>query len=475
MPSGGGTSVQTVMSGIGATRRGAVRRNWTRGVAVAIAAIVVASAAASPAAAARHRRVIYETRSGPEFEAIVLDAATGRVLRAANPDVTTHPASLTKMMTLYLTFEALNQGRLTLNMMLPVSAEASSRAPTKLGLEPGETVSVHDLMLGLVTRSANDAASVLAEALGGGSEAAFVQQMNQKARQLGMTHTYYRNPSGLPDPEQITTARDMARIAMALYHDFPREYRYFATREFVFRGDVIKTHNHLLEWYQGADGIKTGYIHASGFNLAASAVRNGQRLIGIIMGGSSARSRDDTMANLLDQGFADLGTPAAAAPAIAAAPQRAPDPTPAPAAAPTPVPARAIAQLQPGQGDAELPREKPGALTVAKAVLRHLSPVSRAEASTATQDRFGDSWGIQLGAFRSEAAAEHAARHAASLPAAHGKQQQIVPPMTGEKAPLYRARLFPFTSKAAQSACTELRKKRLECTVVRPSAHLASR
>src|SRR5277367_1621068 len=174
------------------------------------------------------------------------------------------PASLTKMMTLYLTFEALNSGRLGLDQYLPVSSEAASKSPTKLHLVPGDSVQVHDLILGIVTKSANDAAAVLAEGLGG-SEPAFADRMTAKARQLGMTNTIYRNASGLPDPEQRTTARDVVQLALALYHDFPREYRYFATRQFFFRGRVILTHNHLLDWYEGADGIKTGYIGASGF------------------------------------------------------------------------------------------------------------------------------------------------------------------------------------------------------------------
>ena len=139
------------------------------------------------------------------------------------------------------------------------------------------------------------------------SEAVFAERMTAKARQLGMAQTVYRNASGLPDPDQRTTARDTARLALALYQHFPREYRYFATREFEFRGEIVKTHNHLLEWYDGADGIKTGFVHASGFNLAASAVRNGRRLIAVIMGGNSARGRDEIMGDLLDKGFADIG------------------------------------------------------------------------------------------------------------------------------------------------------------------------
>src|SRR5207247_7487488 len=172
-----------------------------------------------------------------------------------------------------------------------------------------------------VTQSANDAASALAEGLAG-SEANFVNYMNWKARQLGMQQTWYRNASGLPDPAQRTTARDVARLALALYHQFPREDRYFATREFCFRGETVHSHNHLLDWYDGADGIKTGYVNASGFNLAASAVRDGRRLIGVIMGGRSWHSRDKQMASLLDQGFAVLaaGRPVPqAAPLVAGA------------------------------------------------------------------------------------------------------------------------------------------------------------
>jgi len=242
----------------------------------------------------------------PVYEAILLDVQTGQVLSELNGDVSTPPASLTKMMTLYLTFEALKQGRLRLDQTLPVSDYAASRAPSKLGLKPGEAVSVQDLILGVVTKSANDAAVVLAEALGG-SEAAFAQEMNSRARQLGMNSTVYYNASGLPDPNQHTSARDIARLSLALYQEFPEECRFFSTRLFVFRGQQLRNHNHLLESYPGLDGIKTGFVDASGFDLAASAVRDGRRLIGVVMGGHSAASRDRQMAALLDQGFADIG------------------------------------------------------------------------------------------------------------------------------------------------------------------------
>jgi D-alanyl-D-alanine carboxypeptidase len=366
------------------------------------------------------------------------------------------------MMTLYLTFEALNAGKLRLDQYLPVSTEAASKSPTKLHLVPGDSVQIQDLILGVVTKSANDAAAVLAEGMAG-SEAAFAERMTLKARQLGMSSTVYRNASGLPDTEQRTTARDVVQLALALYHDFPREYRYFATRQFYFRGKIIATHNHLLEWYEGADGIKTGYIGASGFNLAASAVRNGHRLIGVVMGGRSAGSRDREMAALLDEGFAEVG-----AGSIAVA--RREEPT-------TPVP-QVVAetdQLAPAR-----PREKLGQFTkAARKLAAHLSPVAKAEAAPMTHQLRAESaterWSIQLGAFRVETAAEQAARTAANLPVARGKPLQIVQPSKAGKDHLYRARLLNFTPQEAQGACAALHKKRIECSVVPPTVKVAAR
>jgi D-alanyl-D-alanine carboxypeptidase len=419
----------------------------------------------------------------PVYEAIVLDAQTGQVLRELNPDVSTQPASLTKMMTLYLTFEALNQGRLRLDQYLRVSDYAATRAPSKLGLVPGESVTVHDVILGIVTKSANDAAVVLAEALGG-SEGAFAQQMTWKARQLGMNSTVYYNANGLPDPNQRTTARDIARLALALYHQFPREYRYFSTRAFVFRGQEMRNHNHMMEWYPGLDGIKTGYVNASGFNLAASAVRDGHRLIGVVMGGQSAGWRDRQMAALLDQGFADIGNgQASSRPVMASvqpsasshsaqpqAPVYATSPSAAPAAAtaapqqsnPAPVMASA-----PPQGDTATVAGRSGMIDNA---LRHLSPVGRAEAATAARETAGEDWSIQLGAFRAESAAEQAIRHATSVTAVRGKPREVLAPAKGESNRLYRALLTHFSQKGAQAACGELHKKGIACTVVRSGA-----
>jgi D-alanyl-D-alanine carboxypeptidase len=423
-------------------------------------------------AAARHGHGAIGTaaETAPVFEWILLDAETGQVLSEQNADVLTYPASLTKMMTLYLTFEALNQGRIRLDQPFHVSEEAASRAPSKLALVPGDSVPVRDLILGIVTKSANDAASVLAEGLAG-SEANFAQYMNGKARQLGMQHTWYRNASGLPDPDQRTTARDVARLALALYHQFPREYRYFSTREFDFRGEVVHSHNHLLDWYQGADGIKTGYVNASGFNLAASAVRDGRRQIGVIMGGRTWRSRDEQMASLLDQGFAVL---AAARPAQ---PRNAPQVTVASAAV-TAAPAAAPSAPASVTADAGA-HQRPGYFgNAAAAALRHLSPVAKAEASPLVHEAQGGGadWAIQLGAFRGEVAAEEATRHVAGLVIARGKPPQILAPSKHDSSRLYRARLLHFTAKGAQAACAELHKRALACSVVPPGGEkVASR
>lgn len=237
------------------------------------------------------------------YASLVVDGQTGKVLNEVNADEENHPASLTKMMTLYLAFEALRDGRLHWNDMLPVSRNAANKSPTKLALRPGQRVSVRDCVLGMIVVSANDAATVVGEALAGGSESAFARMMTEKAHELGMSRTVFRNASGLPDPHQVSTARDMARLGMALHHDFPENYPLFATRSFVFEGQERVGHNHLMYRYPGMDGMKTGFTNASGSNLVSSAVHDGRRLFGVVFGGRSAAARDQLMAKLLDNAF----------------------------------------------------------------------------------------------------------------------------------------------------------------------------
>jgi D-alanyl-D-alanine carboxypeptidase len=386
----------------------------------------------------------YAAAAEAKYAAIVIDAETGAVLHETNADAQTYPASLTKMMTLYLVFEALESGKIKLDQQLPISLHAASRAPSKLGLVAGETIAVRDLILGLVTKSANDAASVAAEALGG-TEPAFAEKMTEKAHKLGMTNTVFHNASGLPDPKQHTTARDLSKLARALYRDFPKEYRYFATSQFTYNGRSFANHNHLMSRFEGMDGIKTGFINASGFNLAASAVRDNRRLIGVVMGGQSARSRDDQMASLLNAAFAGRRS----------------------------APSTMVASAEdPSEASAETPE---GAIVKRAARgVRSLSPVSRAEASTLASMKVAAApsvrWSVQLGAYSKQSVAEKAASNALAKLRTKGKSVQIAGPEKGEKEKLWRARLVNFSKKEAQSACRTLHKRHVSCLVVGPSA-----
>lgn len=237
--------------------------------------------------------------------ALVIDGNTGRAIYGRNATEIRHPASLTKMMTLYLLFDALKTHQVTLDTPLPVSAHAAAQKPTKLALRPGDTIPVDIAIKAIVVRSANDVAVTIAEALGG-SEAHFAQMMTAKAHELGMYNTYYQNASGLPDPGQLTTASDLAVLARHLAYDDPQYYHYFSTIGFSWRGIPYITHNNLIGKYEGADGIKTGYTGASGFNLVSSVVRNGNHIIGVVMGGRTSHSRDRDMVAMLDSTFARI-------------------------------------------------------------------------------------------------------------------------------------------------------------------------
>ena len=259
-------------------------------------------------AAAAHRGMVRMPASPTDPNkdaALVVDGATGKVLYARNETAERHPASLTKMMTLYMLFDALKAGKITMQTQLPVSYHASIQKPTKLGLRPGQTISVDMAIRSLVIRSANDAAVVIAEALGG-TEAHFAEMMTARARQLGMRETNYHNASGLPDPLQISTASDLAILGRHLAYDYPQYFPYFGLAGFNYKGAWIPTHDNLIGRYDGADGIKTGYTGASGFNLVSSVTRGTTHLIAVVMGGRTAVRRDLEMVRLLDQTFAQI-------------------------------------------------------------------------------------------------------------------------------------------------------------------------
>ncbi|MDE2229272.1 MAG: D-alanyl-D-alanine carboxypeptidase [Alphaproteobacteria bacterium] len=404
-----------------------------------------------PALARRH--VLHSPYPPSQTSSIIIDAQTGKVLSEHDADRPDYPASLTKMMTLYLTFGALEQGKVSLNDLFTVSLHASRQVPSKLGLRPNERISLRDLILAIVTHSANDAAVTIAENLAG-SESAFAQRMTATAHALGMTATTFRNASGLPSPPNISTARDLATLARALWRDYPKEYRFFATEQFTFNGAVYETHNHLMESFAGMDGIKTGYIHASGFNLAASAVRNGRRLIGVIMGGSSAHARDLQMANLLDDGFAGIN--------------------------PVDTTIR-TASSDDGTGNTLATR--------AASTIAALSPVGRAEAAVPARARTAKlghharrkpeaahAWAIQVGAFSKPEAAERAGAIALTRLRLKGKTAHVLPPGPADKEPLYRARIAGFSHTQAERACRSLRAKlgHKLCAVIPPMQAVAA-
>jgi D-alanyl-D-alanine carboxypeptidase len=473
------------------------RRFWAVLALAFMAAFYVA-----PGSAAAKSKV---KRTPPTAAAIIVDAESGSVLYDSNSGARTYPASLTKMMTLYLLFEAIEAKQVKLDDMLPVSAHAAVQPATDLGLRPGQSISVEKAILGLIVHSANDVAVVVGEALGG-TESQFAAKMTKKARELGMTSTQYRNASGLPDPGQVTNARDMAILARALITRFPGFYPYFATESFTYGGRVYTTHNHVVENYPGADGLKTGYIRASGYNVATSAIRNGRRIIAVVMGGRSAYARDAQMMALLDQGFA-LATTAPKTQVASAALPQAPTvaaSTQAPKTAktlgaptllmPTTQPAaetlKAAAVVQQADAARTAPRAPlSAAAQEAVAALPATDPVQESvvvqvasiepTAAPATTSKTKPSatkgrWGIQVGAFNAYDMALNAAKRASKRVAKFVKDAQVVVDETGKgKTTLYRARLVGLSKQNAHSACRQLKAKAIDCMVFQADVALA--
>jgi D-alanyl-D-alanine carboxypeptidase len=357
------------------------------------------------------------------YSSIVVEAASGNVLEAANPDALRHPASLAKLMTLYMVFEALRDRRIATDQLVPVSAAAAAMQPTKLGITPGMRLTVEDAILGLVTKSANDAAAALGELLGG-SEERFAQMMTLRARALGMSRTTFTNASGLPDPDQWSTARDMAVLARRLLVDMPGFYSYFSTRRFTFRHRVIFNHDRMLDSYPGADGLKTGYTEASGYNLVTSAVRGGVRLIGVVLGAASNPERDAHMTALLDQGFDLMDVPPERSTAVAV--------------------------------------RLPALVRAAHAASRSDQPIRRPAQGRAAS---ASAWRIQVGSYANERAAREAA--ASARRATDGGAARVEPAgLRGRHA--WRAQVTGLTAAEAQSACSALVRRRTPCMVLHP-------
>ena len=440
--------------------------------------------------AARH--VAVAAPSAPGQSMILVDNETGLVLAQSNSDTPLHPASLTKAMTLLLTFEALESGRLRIRDSVPVSAHAADMMPSKIGLRPGQSMAAEDAIYAVAVHSANDIAVALAEKIGG-SELNFVAMMNRRAGQLGMTHTHFINANGLPNPVQVSSARDMAILARTLIQAHPREYRYFSTRTFIYHGTVYQNHNHLMETYRGMDGLKTGFIQQSGFNLVASAHRRDQaggdrRLIGVIFGGRSTAARNAQMAALLDWGFAHDDAIIAAArqrAAQAAAQAQAAAPIHYPTGSAGPYVAAASAPPA-SEGDSDAAADTRAAAVPASAApaqtatpqatafqaASQVAPqvVPQAAAPAAGQSGTGiapaSDWAIQLGAFDSPAKGQALLATARTrLPAAlQGAQDQSMPLQTANGW-LYRARLTGYSQSQAFSACQLL----ADCVPVPPA------
>lgn len=391
-----------------------------------------------------------------KYAAIVVDDATGRVLHQVNADASRYPASLTKMMTLYLVFDALERKKLSLDKRLPVSRRAAGMAPSRLGLNPGETLTVRQAILGLVTKSANDAAVVLGEALGG-TETNFATMMTKRAHELGMSNTTFRNASGLPNPKQVTTARDMVTLARALHRDFPQYYHFFKTPEFTFKGITHKNHNRLLAGYEGTDGLKTGFIQASGFNLAASAVRNGRRVTGVVLGGETATWRDARMMSLFEQAF-DRIAPEDTMVAGTMTPPRKPQTGFTGLIASAQAAPSGLDQAGFEQGDSGGPSH-----------MAALPPATATKRTTQAKGKPGQDWAIQVGAFSRQAPAHQAATQAkGKLPKTLKGAKVTVIPSDEDGLKFYRARLTGLSEKQAQSACRQLKNRGIDCLTVSP-------
>lgn len=392
---------------------------------------------------------------------LIVDAMSGRELASDRADELRHPASLTKLMTLYLTFSALDSGRLSLGDALPVSIHALNAPPTKMGMTGGMVI-VRDAVMGLVTRSANDAAVVLGEALGGNEEN-FARMMTQRARQLGMASTVFRNASGLPNREQVTTARDMAKLAHALLRDFPHYYPVFSVQSYAYHGRPLENHNRMLATYPGADGLKTGYTAASGFNLVMSAVRDNRRLIGVVMGGDTAFARDRLMAELMDRGFAS-------AQALAIAPWT-------PARIP-PSARYAAANFVPGTAIPDLPRIN----QVAKAEpapVPTAGPAAPLRVATTAQTLPAEdstpalgSWVIQVGSFTDAHSAQLALERAASaLPVAIRSHSAIaLDEVQMAQKTFHRARVTNLSQEEAIDGCKRLEQRKIYCSALQVTA-----
>jgi len=413
-----------------------------------LGSIVMASAVGfAPMAAAK-------TGTQNKYASIIIDHDTLEVLHARKIDSARYPASLTKMMTLYLTFDALNRGEIRLNEKMYISANAARTPPVKLGLKTGSTITVNEAIQALAVRSANDAAVVLAERLGG-SEAEFATQMTMKAKALGMQSTIFQNPHGLPNPAQTSTARDMAKLAEALLRNHANYYPYFSQRSFAYKGRTYNNHNALLGTVNGVDGFKTGYTRASGYNLVLSAERDGRRIIAVVMGGASGKSRNQHMADLIERGFDVMAQKNATRNMVN---------TPLLTADIKPFTAQRSTSPPPDRVQAFTLRAASGQAQDTVRIVRGAENM-RLPAQTGV-----NSWTVQIGTYPTEFHAGQA--NAGLLSEPDFQFTQAVPeiiPVSRNSQLFFRARIGGITHKQANSVCKTLASRRQSCLVIAPS------
>jgi D-alanyl-D-alanine carboxypeptidase len=465
-------------------------------VSVVAASLALASMAGAAEAKARHKHSagrdlasFLHFTAQPKYASIVIDAKSGEVLYEQAPDARRYPASITKIMTMYLAFEALRDHRMSLEDRLMVSPHAAAQAPSKVGLRAGQTIAVRDAMDAIAVLSANDMAVAMAEKLGG-TEAHFAELMTAKAKQLGMNNTQYVNASGLPDTRQLSTARDISILSRAVLRDYPQDYAWFSTRQFTYLGRTTKNHNHLLGSMPGVDGIKTGFTNASGFNLAASAVRDDHRLIAVVLGGSSTAARDLHVQDLLEAGFTVVKKRELGQPTTIAQNLREPAPVGVIDRAPTEqgdgeqagvhilVDGKAPAGRAHQRIDAKVDASDKAAACVTKRVRVHHKLVKRciipavdvkakgkaAKTQVANADTGGD-WQVQLGAYKSPSQAR------AQMVKMNSKFAQVLAASEGHvehASGNYRVRFAGLSSDQAKDACSTIKAQGQVCMALRP-------
>ncbi len=410
-----------------------------------------------------------------KYASIVMDADTGVILSQSRADKKLHPASLTKIMTLVMVFDALETGKIGLRDRIRISSKAASMVPSKLDLPAGSSIRVQDAIYALVTKSANDVAVALEEHIGG-SEKTFARQMTTKAHEIGMRNSHFVNASGLHNRRQVSTARDMAKLGRYTVHRYPKYYRYFSKSAFKYRGKTYKNHNKLLGSYNGVDGIKTGYVNASGFNLVASAERNGRRIVGVVFGGRSSKRRNDHMVKLLDRGFSKVGQTRVARHSVPK-PHVKPIQTPQNTIVVAKMKTLNVTKPNFEQGDID-PRTSLRFDTGFMALKAHKGFIQKDSESkgaktlgtiqrpphSSSQKQF---WGVQLGAFNSRIATETAVKTAKRLlPEKLRYARNIVSPLVGAQSQrIYRARLTGYSKTDAEQVCTYFQ----ECMLISPA------